>query len=88
MGTKIKAVAFCIDKEGYLNDGKPLGDHYPVVATFQVESRGTATAIESLTTAPSVDGEQSVYTIEGIRINEQPTQKGVYIQNGKKTIIR
>jgi len=88
MGTKIKAVAFCIDKEGYLNDGKPLGDHYPVAATFQVESRGTATAIESLTTAPSVDGEQSVYTIEGIRVSDQPTQKGVYIQNGKKTIIR
>ena len=89
MGTKIKAVAYSMDVEGYLNDGKPLGDHYPVAATFQVESRGTTTGIETVNGQQStVNGDQSIYTIEGIRVSDQPTQKGVYIQNGKKTIIR
>ena len=29
-----------------------------------------------------------IYTLDGRRIEGQPTQKGVYIVNGKKTIIK
>ena len=36
MGTNIQPVAISTDREGYLYDGKPLGDHWPVAATFRV----------------------------------------------------
>ena len=41
----------------------------------------------SLTPAPSPKGEGSIYTLDGRRISKA-TQKGVYIQNGKKVVIR
>ena len=47
---------------------------------------GETTGI-SLTPAPSPKGEGSIYTIDGRRISKA-TQKGVYIQNGKKLIIK
>jgi hypothetical protein len=47
---------------------------------------GETTGI-SLTPAPSPKGEGSIYTLDGRRISKA-TQKGVYIQNGKKVIIR
>ena len=47
-----------------------------------------ATGIGSLTPNPSPVGEGSVYTLDGRKVNGQPTRKGVYIVNGKKTIIK
>ena len=47
-----------------------------------------ATGISSLTPNPSPVGEGSVYTLDGRKVNGQPTRKGVYIVNGKKTIIK
>ena len=47
---------------------------------------GETTGI-SLTPAPSPKGEGSIYTLDGRRISKA-TQKGVYIQNGKKLIIK
>lgn len=34
----------------------------------------------------STDG--AIYTLDGRRVNGKPTQKGIYIQNGKKVIIK
>ncbi len=45
------------------------------------------TGINSLTSAPSRKSEGSIYSLDGRRIS-QPTKKGMYIQNGKKVIIR
>ena len=43
----------------------------------------------SLTTSPSPEGERSEYfTLDGRKLNGMPTQKGVYIVNGKKIVIR
>ena len=30
----------------------------------------------------------SYYTIDGVKLNAKPTQKGIYIVNGKKVVIK
>lgn len=80
-GTKIQAVSFSLDQEGYKHDGKMLGDHYPLAATFTVgDSKGTAIeAVQNLT-----DNAPNYYNLNGQRLG-QPA-KGVYIEvNGKDT---
>jgi hypothetical protein len=42
----------------------------------------------SLTPNPSPKGEGSIYSLDGRKLNGQPTRKGVYIKNGKKTVIK
>ena len=65
---------------------------YFLLKNVPTEARGFAlnlgdesTGIESLTASPM--GEGSIYTLDGRRIGKA-AQKGVYIQNGKKVIIR
>ena len=65
---------------------------YFLLKNLPTEARGFAlnlgdesTGIESLTASPM--GEGSIYTLDGRRIGKA-AQKGVYIQNGKKVIIR
>ena len=41
---------------------------------------GETTGISSLTPAPSPKGEGSIYTLDGRRMNGQPTRKGMYIR--------
>ena len=81
-GTKITPLSWSIDTEGYQYDGKPLGDHYPVVATFQVGDRAVA-GIEELN-RETMDADR-YYNLNGQKVN-QP-RNGVYIQNGNKTVI-
>ena len=79
MGINIQPVAITIDREGYVYDGKPLGDHFPVAATFQVIQQ--ATNIDEVSPATAV--ESKYYDLNGQRVNK--TQKGIYIeQQGKK----
>lgn len=88
-GTQIKAVGMKLDKEGYLLDGKPLGDHYPLAATFQIVSKDShVTGINGRVDAEQGDAEY--YNLGGQRINK-PT-KGLVIerqrQDNKKRIIK
>ena len=79
MGTNIQPVAITIDREGYLYDGKPLGDHFPVAATFQLMRRGSG--IEALN--GTATGESQYYNLNGQHVSMP--QKGIYIeQQGKK----
>ena len=48
-------------------------------------SAGDPTGINTVTT--TVKADNSYYTIGGIRV-VKPTQKGVYIQKGKKVVIK
>ena len=50
-------------------------------------SFGDETGI-SLTPNSSPKGEGSIYSLDGRKLNGQPTRKGVYIKNGKKTVIK
>ena len=79
-GTKIQPIAITTDRDGYLLNGKPLGDHWPVAATFQVtRSDRLPTGIGEQ--APEAT-ESKYYNLNGIRIG-QP-QNGIYIeQQGK-----
>jgi len=82
-GTKIKPVKWSIDTTDYIYDGKPLGDHYPVVATFQVTDRVSTGIVE-------VDAETTdsgiYYNLNGQQVTTP--RNGVFIQNGSKTVIR
>lgn len=44
------------------------------------------TGIDAITHNPSLNTQY--YTLDGRRLQEEPAQKGVYIQNGKKIIIK
>jgi len=82
-GTQLKAISFNVDKEGYMYDGTPLGDHFPLSATFEVAAR---TSI--INTLPT-DGEDSsnskeLYDLSGRKVS-QP-HSGLYIEHhGEKT---
>lgn len=83
-GVKIQPVAISVDRDDYVYDGKPLGDHWPVAATFQVGDRkgGEAVGVEEmLSTQGTVS---SYYNLNGQRVS-QP-RKGVYIVNGRLKI--
>ena len=53
-------------------------------------SNGETTGIVSLTPDPSPKGEGSGYwyTLDGRKLQGKPTQKGLYINNGKKVVIK
>lgn len=48
----------------------------------------TGTSGISLTSDSSSEGEGKWYTLNGQKLNGKPTQKGVYIQSGKKVVIK
>ncbi len=56
------------------------------VRSFALNLGDESTGI-SLILDPSSEGEGSVYSLDGRKV-ENATQKGVYIQNGKKVVIK
>jgi len=42
----------------------------------------------SLTPSPSRGGEGSIYTLNGVKLDKMPTRKGLYINNGRKVVIK
>ena len=57
------------------------------VAPRYIPIRDDDTGIENLT--PSISqGEEATYDLTGRKLNEVPTVKGVYIVNGKKTLVK
>lgn len=48
----------------------------------------TYTAIDAITTQPEQNTDNRWYSINGQVLNGQPTQKGIYINNGKKYIVK
>lgn len=73
-GTKIQPVTFTLDKAGYQQAGKPLGDHYPVAAKFKVTAR--ATGIQTVDNQKT--DERRVYNLKGQQVS-QP-RNGLYIE--------
>jgi len=79
-GTKIEPVAFTLDTVGYRYEGRPLGDHYPVSATFRVVPR-TITGTVQLSDANSQDAVSEYYNLNGQRAT-QP-KRGIYVEQRK-----
>lgn len=92
-GVKIQPVSISIDREGYLYDGKPLGDHYPLAAKFQVASRKVVGISELGIDGKGSDmSDSSIYTIDGRKVVNSSQRKGLYIErngdNTKKRIVK
>lgn len=84
LGTQIQPVAFSIDREGYQYDGKPLGDHFPVAATFNVLS-DKSTGIHAMQDDKrNATVDHSIYNLNGQRVGK--SYKGIVIMNGDKII--
>ena len=52
------------------------------------EPDGTVTAISAINVDNVVNAKGSWYTLSGMKLEGQPTEKGVYINNGKKVVIK
>jgi len=66
-----------------------LKDDAANAASFNLDfGNGETTGINSLTSEPSSNGEGSIYSLDGRRLSSKPAQKGVYIVNGKKMVIK
>ena len=67
------------------------GDDLPASITVRLVSRnGETTAIGTLDTTTgevSFDSE-AWYTLDGVRLSGKPSTKGIYINNGKKIVIK
>ena len=85
--TVIVPTSVALDQSGYIGiDGKPLGDHYPLIARFSfVPCRPIPTAVGTVTTADDAAAER--YSLQGIR--QDADAKGLVItRSGKKKVQR
>lgn len=65
------------------------GTPTPAPARSLAIVKGDATGIIQLTNDEAREGENAVwYTIDGQKLSKKPTRKGLYIQNGKKLIVK
>ncbi len=73
---------------------RPLGAYFQVPATSAAriiefeEADGTVTAIQAVNVKAEAMSAEGWYTIGGVKLQGAPAQKGVYIQNGKKVIVK
>ena len=76
-------------KQG-LTAGKPSNSNQASVRAFKLNfGDGETTGIISVHDSGfMVQGEDTWYDLNGRRLNGKPTQRGIYINNGKKTIIK
>ncbi len=85
-GKQLRLVSCQVDSVDYKYQDKPLGDHFPVVATFTIGTERNATGIDNRTAA----GNEAVatwYNMNGQRISAPA--KGLFIeQKGNNTIKR
>lgn len=78
-GTQLKPVSATVDKDGYLYDGKPLGDHYPLIVSFAVADDGHATGIRTV----SLTDDAQRYDLLGRPVVKK-ARKGIYVVKNKK----
>ena len=57
------------------------------VRVYVQDEDGTITAIKAMDINPQAVGE-GWYTVDGMKLDAAPTQKGVYINNGKKVVVK
>ena len=72
--------------EAYLETVEELDAFAPVI--FIEDMDGSTTAINAITDNTKAISGEGWYTINGVRLQGAPTEKGVYIQNGKKIVIK
>jgi len=82
-GNSLELVSVTIDRSNYLYDGKPLGDHYPLISTFRYISLADkeATRINTLTNGAN-DTDVETYDLSGRPVDE--TYKGIAVTSQGK----
>ena len=55
---------------------------------FIEEPDGTTTVIEGVNADREVVNAEGWYTLNGVKLNAAPSQKGIYINNGKKVVVK
>lgn len=87
-GASVEPLTFTIDSLGYRHEGKPLGDYYPVIATFKMNVNDSGST--GISHKKSNTLQHQKYNLNGIRATDKKTTKtkGVYIINKEKAIIR
>ena len=75
--------------EAYLSENKEVtNDAHPTIITVE-DFDGQTTSIKTLNTETmKAYVAEGWYTIDGIRLQSAPVEKGVYINNGKKVVIK
>ena len=75
-----------------LTAGEPTNSQQPGVRAFVLnfgEGSGESTGIISVDGAEgTVNGSDMWYTLDGRKLQGKPTQRGIYINNGKKVVIK
>ena len=82
-GVSVEPLTITIDTVGYRQeDGKPLGDHYPIIATFRINN--LSSGIPTIT--DNSIHQHDIYDLRGIKNTPMRTHipKGVYIIDRKK----
>ena len=82
-GNSLELVNLTIDRSNYLHNGQPLGDHYPLIATFRYISyyEQGATRVNQ-TAADSNDATPAAYDLQGHSVDA--TYKGITVtEQGK-----
>lgn len=58
------------------------------LAIFMENTGNETTGIVNVDNTTVTSDNDAWYTLQGVRLNKKPTQNGIYIQNGKKIIIK
>ena len=73
----------------YLKDPtSPAMYDEPTYFTFCALKEGMPTGIETVNVERETLNDSHWYTLDGRKLNEKPTQRGLYIVNGKKIVIK
>ena len=59
-----------------------------MISKFVIDDNGTTTAVEGVNINDGTSAESVVYNLQGIRVNPKNLQKGIYIINGRKTVVK
>ena len=70
----------------YLQTAKSLDSFAPAIFVEDID--GTVTAINGIASEAEVLSADGWYTVNGVKLNAAPTQKGIYIKDGKKVVIK
>ena len=68
--------------------GAYLNTNTSAARIFVEEADGSVTAISTINADGVAVPAEGWYTLNGVKMNAAPTQKGVYINNGKKVVIK
>ena len=76
--------------EGFIDQNGSTAQNLEAAIFLMEDIDGTVTAINGVEVdnTNGVKNAEGLYNLNGMKLNKVPTQKGVYIQNGKKVVIK